>query len=58
MVVAGGAVGGGWANWGMGMKEGTRWDEHWVPHGSDESPGSTPEDEATYCLLTNWNENK
>ena len=28
---------GGWVKWGMGIKEGTYWDEHWVLHVSDES---------------------
>ena len=40
--VAGGDVDGGWANWVMGIKEGT-WDEHWLLCGSNESLDSTPE---------------
>ena len=41
-------VGGGWAKWVMGIKEGTCWDEHWVSSheslvSSDESLNSTPE---------------
>ena len=35
-------VGGGWARWGMGHKEGTC-DEHWVLYVNDESLNSTPE---------------
>ena len=34
--VAGGVVGGGWARWVMGIREGTR-DEHWVLYTSDKS---------------------
>ena len=34
-------MGGGWAKWVMGIKEGTCWDEHWVLYVSDESLGST-----------------
>ena len=34
---------GGWARWGMGIKEGTCCDEHWVLYVSDESLNSTPE---------------
>ena len=34
---------GGWANWLMGIKEGSCWDEHWVLYVSDESQNSTPE---------------
>ena len=34
---------GGWAKWGMRIKEGTCWDEPWVLYVSHESPGSTPE---------------
>ena len=36
-------MGGGWAKWVMGIKEGTSWDEHWVLYVSDESLNSTPE---------------
>ena len=35
-------VGGRWARWVMGIKEGTC-DEHWVLHVSDESLNSIPE---------------
>ena len=41
--VAGGEVGGGWAKWAMGTKEGTCGDEPWVLYGSDGSRDSTPE---------------
>ena len=34
-------MGGGWAKWGMGIKEGTCWEEHWVLYVSDGSLGST-----------------
>ena len=47
---------GGWARWGMGIKEGT-YDEHWVMYGSDESLNSTPEINID-CMLTNQNLNK
>ena len=40
-------VGGGWARWVMGIKEGTYYDEHWVLYVSDESLSSTPETTAT-----------
>ena len=40
--VAGEEVGGG-----MGIKEGTCWDEHWVLYVSVESLGSTPETNST-----------
>ena len=40
--VAGGVVGGGWAKWVRGIKEGTCW-EHWVLYIGDESLESTPE---------------
>ena len=33
---------GGWASWGMGIKEGAC-DEHWALYVSDESLNSTPE---------------
>ena len=36
-------VGGWWARWVMGIKEGTCYDEHWVLYVSDESLSSTPE---------------
>ena len=36
-------VGRGWAGWGMGMKEGTCYDESWVLYVSDESLDSTSE---------------
>ena len=35
-------VGGGWAKWVMGIKEGTC-DEHWVLYTTDKSLNSTPE---------------
>ena len=35
--------GGGWANWVMGIKEGTYWGEHWVLSVSGESLNTTPE---------------
>ena len=38
---------GGWARWVTGIKEDTCWDEPWVSHVSDESPGSTPESNTT-----------
>ena len=41
--VAGGVLGGGWAKWGMGIKEGPCGDEPWVLYISDESVNSTPE---------------
>ena len=41
--IAGGDVGGGWAKWVVGIKEGTCWNERWVLYGSDKSLGSTPE---------------
>ena len=40
--VSGGQVGGIWAKWVMGIKEGTC-DEHWVFNASDESLSSTLE---------------
>ena len=36
-------VGGGWARWVMGIKEGTCCEEHWVLCVSDESLNSAPE---------------
>ena len=36
-------VGGRWAKWVMGTKEGTCWDEHQVWYESDGSLNSTPE---------------
>ena len=36
-------MGGGWARWVMGIKEGTCWDEPWVSYVRDKSLGSTPE---------------
>ena len=39
-------MGGGWAKWIMGIKEGT-WDEHGVLYVSDESLNSTPETNIT-----------
>ena len=42
-MVVGGEVGGVWAKWMMGIKEGTCYDEHWVICVSDESLNSTPE---------------
>ena len=36
-------VGRGWARWGMGIKEGTCCDEHWVMYGIVESLYYTPE---------------
>ena len=36
-------VGGGWAKWVMGIKEGTCWDGRRVLYGRDESVNSTPE---------------
>ena len=44
--VAEGEVGGGWAKWVMGIKEGTG-DERWVLRLSDESLSSTPETNIT-----------
>jgi len=41
--VAGGEVVGGWDNWVMDMKEGTRCDEHWVFYATDESLNPTSE---------------
>ena len=41
--VAGGVVGGGWAEWVRDIKEHTCWDEHWVLHVGDKSLDSTPE---------------
>ena len=38
-----GAGRGEWAKWGMGIKEGTRWDDPWVLYVTDESLNSTPE---------------
>ena len=36
-------VGGGWARWVMGIKEGTCYDERWGLYVNDESLNSTPE---------------
>ena len=41
--VAGGVLGGEWAKWARGIKDGTCWEKHWVLHVSDESLNSTPE---------------
>jgi len=41
--VSGGEVGGGWAQWVMGIKEGTCCDEHQVLYGSIKSLTCTPE---------------
>lgn len=51
--VAGGAVGGGWINWMMGITEGTC-DEHWMLYVSDESLLKP----ILRCMLINWNLNK
>ena len=40
-------MGGGWAKWVMGIKEGTCLDEHWVLYARDESLNSTPETNTT-----------
>ena len=45
-------VGGGWARWVMGIKEGTC-DEHWELYVNDESMNSTPETD--HCMFTNKN---
>ena len=37
----------GWDKWVAGIKEGTCWDEHWLPSVRDESPGSTLEAKTT-----------
>ena len=42
-------VGGGWATWVMGTKEGTC-DEHWVLYISNESLNSSPEANNTLCV--------
>ena len=36
-------MGGGWARWVMGTKEGTCWNQPWVLDASDESLNSIPE---------------
>ena len=36
-------MGGGWVRWGMGTKEDTCCEEHWILYVSDESLNSTPE---------------
>lgn len=40
-------MGGEWAKWVMGIKEGTFWDEHWMLCVSDESLNSTSENTIT-----------
>ena len=40
-------MGKGWAKWVMSIKEGTRYDEHWVLYVSDESLNPTPETNIT-----------
>ena len=40
-------LGGGWAKWVMGIKEGMSYDEHWVLYVSDESLNSTPKTNIT-----------
>ena len=45
--VDGGELGGGWARWRMGIKEGTCFDEHWVLYVRNESLNSTPETNIT-----------
>ena len=40
-------VGGGWARWVIGTKEGTCYDEHWVLYVSDESLNFTPKTNIT-----------
>ena len=37
--------------WGMGIEEGTCWDEHWVSYVSDESRESTPKTKSTLDML-------
>ena len=41
-------VGGRWARWVMGAKEGACCDEHWVLNVSDEPLSSTPETNIVY----------
>ena len=41
-------MGGEWAKWVMGTKEGTCCDEHWMLYVSDESLNSTPENIRVY----------
>ena len=41
----------GWGNWVMGVKEGTRCNEHWVLYKTDESLTSTSE--TNYTLNVN-----
>ena len=43
-------MGGGWAKWVMGIKEGTHYNEQWVLYASDESLNSAPETNITLCV--------
>ena len=45
--------------WGMGIEEGTCWDEHWVSYVSDEPLESTPKTKSTlYTLYVSRFDNK
>ena len=46
-----GEAGAGWGKWGMGIEEGTCWDEHWVLYVSGEPRESTPKTKSTLDTL-------